>query len=416
MVRNAYEDMIKNSPAYSFIPSELRKNWLSVSKGGVNPRRTFWEEKLSSKLQKFVNVARDLHPTKFHVCKGCEMPHSIFYVYPNKNTWKWLEETFGYTEDERTKRLTIFEIFDEIQNGEKIVLFQKRFKISIDELKRKCYDDQYVGKNLSPGVMSNAPDRLDGFHDYASVCGCREKLDPGRSRDNMSSYVRDRRAYMNFSDGRILLANTVMGKMNTVIAECPVCHKTSNMSADHIGPVSLGFVHDPDNFQAMCKTCNSAKGNRLNILDIQKLNVIENKGKTIVSWWAKDAWESCKNANTKDVNKTMATNAKKFMKILENVSQNIIEKYVSENIDITTTFRVGEISVDLNGEINYAIDKENDKQSLNKIKQKSRAIEIYTEEKKRKLNVELTSKEIDFLSDTTAENFRHKVCAALRGL
>ena len=46
---------------------------------------------------------------------------------------------------------------------------------------------------LSPGVMSNAPDRLDGFHSYNKCC--RAKEDKGRSKENLNKYGEDRRAY-----------------------------------------------------------------------------------------------------------------------------------------------------------------------------------------------------------------------------
>ena len=43
---------------------------------------------------------------------------------------------------------------------------------------------------LSPGVMSNAPDRLDGYHSYNACC---RPCDSGRSKKNLSTYGQDRR-------------------------------------------------------------------------------------------------------------------------------------------------------------------------------------------------------------------------------
>ena len=54
-----------------------------------------------------------------------------------------------------------------------------------------------------------------------------------------------------FSDGNKLLANSVMGALNKTTAECFMCGKIRPMTADHIGPISLGFVHDLLNFQAL---------------------------------------------------------------------------------------------------------------------------------------------------------------------
>ena len=45
-------------------------------------------------------------------------------------------------------------------------------------------EKEYVNrcdKKLSPGAMSNCPDRLDGFHDYC--LGNRSLIDKGRSKE-----------------------------------------------------------------------------------------------------------------------------------------------------------------------------------------------------------------------------------------
>src|SRR3989344_1701512 len=49
--------------------------------------------------------------------------------------------------------------------------------------------------SLSAGAMSNAPDRLDGYHTY-NLC-CRSKQDTGRHKSNLARYGEDRRAYEN---------------------------------------------------------------------------------------------------------------------------------------------------------------------------------------------------------------------------
>ena len=46
---------------------------------------------------------------------------------------------------------------------------------------------------LSPGAMSNPPDRFDGFH-CDNLC-CRGTADKGRHKKNLQTYVTDRRVF-----------------------------------------------------------------------------------------------------------------------------------------------------------------------------------------------------------------------------
>ena len=130
--------------------------------------------------------------------------------------------------------------------------------------------------------MSNFPDRFDGFHTYNRCC--RALQDKGRSKENLKSYTKDRRAYEYWSDGNIHAANQFMGS--------PFFN---NISADHIGPISLGFVHDPRYLQPMSGGDNSSKRDRLQLDDIEK--IIETEKRTNVypmSWYSKLFWEYIK--------------------------------------------------------------------------------------------------------------------------
>ena len=193
-----YQEFIKTHTNYEFIPDEYKQNWLSVSKKGENPRKPSWDAKLFFLIQEGIlihsaqlsNVARIIHPTKMHVCQCCHKEHSVYYVYPNKNTIQWIKKTFQFHIYDNSETIkTIFEIYDEINHEKKIELFEAYFEKNITKLKEDCYSDQYNGKKLSPGVMANPPDRLDGFHSYNSVCGCRKKTDKGRTDENMKSYI-----------------------------------------------------------------------------------------------------------------------------------------------------------------------------------------------------------------------------------
>lgn len=43
---------------------------------------------------------------------------------------------------------------------------------------------------------------------------------------------------------------------------CLCCSSEDEVTQDHVIPLTLGGTHWPDNLQPLCKTCNSAKGNR----------------------------------------------------------------------------------------------------------------------------------------------------------
>ncbi len=147
---------------------------------------------------------------------------------------------------------------------------------------------------LSPGVMSNAPDRLDGFHTY-NAC-CRSIKDTGRHKDNMSTYTRDRRAYECWADGDFVLANAIMGQFNSHknTYKCLGCNKVTKQTADHVGPISLGFSHRAE-FQPLCKKCNSKKNNRMTYKDVITLLEDEKAGIEVISWHSKYIWDKLKN-------------------------------------------------------------------------------------------------------------------------
>ena len=65
-------------------------------------------------------------------------------------------------------------------------------------------------------------------------------------------------------------------------------------SADHIGPISLGFSHRAA-FQLLCKPCNSAKNNRMYYSDVQNLITAEHAGAIVTSWYADSVWQRLKN-------------------------------------------------------------------------------------------------------------------------
>lgn len=424
MTRQIYEEFIRNHPNYLFIPTLLKTKWVCASKQHINPRTEYWNKKrdqliLSGEISNtstLTNVARFIHPTKLHVCKVCNVEGSIYYEYPTINTWKWLSEQFNIHKTEFNKYHTIFQLLNHVDSSNPIV--HQYFGKSLNELKEECYRDQYTGKKLSPGVMANPPDRLDGFHCYNSICDCRKNHDKGRSNENMKSYTRDRRCYEMFSDGNCLLANAVMGKLNTIQHKCFLCNQVGIMTADHIGPISLGFIHDPHNFQACCLSCNSSKNNRFTMDDMMKIKLKEEQGISMISWWAKKCWDTYKIIDDiKIIHLKLNNNSKKMLCIMEWIKRNksdvLLEFILTEYLNHNQSYTIDNFEILSNGNFNYdytvipSIKK-------TKIKQKDRTIDILLENKiNRKVKIILTEEEIRHLSTINTSNFKNTICKIL---
>jgi hypothetical protein len=133
----------------------------------------------------------------------------------------------------------------------------------------------------SPGVMSNAPDRFDGFHTYNSCH--RSTEDRGRHSDNMMRYGEDRRAYENWADGDWKAASWVMQEFRRL-----------KISPDHVGPLSLGFSHRPGAFRPTTWEENTARRNRLSLRDVRILIEDERRGEQVVSWHTRYIWDALK--------------------------------------------------------------------------------------------------------------------------
>ena len=423
-----YQEFIREHKNYSFLPLEHKKNWVSVSKNGIHPRKKYWDNHLNICIEngvlpytsKYVNLARYIHPTKVHICQCCNVLVSIYQVYPNKNTLKWLNKKFNIIPD---KYETIFDIYTNIKdefNSTKDQIFNEYFTQSIDCLKKDCYNDNYKGIKLSPGVMANPPDRLDGFHSYNSICGCRQKNDKGRSVENMKSYTRDRRCYELYTDGNKLLANLIMGKINMINIPCPICKNKSVMTADHIGPISLGFVHDPINFQVCCGPCNSSKNNRITKEDIDKLCVLENSGNQVISWWAKSTWDNNKDNDINIIKVELDKNTKKFLEVMDWLKENkmdVISKYIEEFDTNNTSYTIQELEVNENtGDITYTCKKTVSTKKTKKIQQ-DRINKILCDKSKKKnrnIKVFLSEKNISLLKQIHNDNFKHIICTVLQ--
>lgn len=296
-----YMHQIISHPNYKGLPIRFKSDgsprWVATKKSASDTtglRREQWADKQAIKLglenssKKYADTMFAIHPTKKKVCQWCGETMDLHYIYPTKNTVKYFEINFNYVFD---KYDSIYDIVDYLPQYEyqiKNYLIDKAnlnldFRTSsitevIIETEYQC---RMGGKSIfSPGAMSNFPDRFDGFHSYNRCC--RKEKDIGRHDANMATYNKDRRAYEYWSDGNIAAANQMMRN--------PYVFK--GLSADHIGPISLGFIHDPLYLQPMKSNDNSAKRDRLSDEDLVKLISIENtSGVSPASTFASKIWE-----------------------------------------------------------------------------------------------------------------------------
>ena len=308
-----YEEFIVSHPNYAGLyfdrDKDGRVNWVVTGKSPKGQKRQEWWDakckELGIPIQRgcYAKCARLIHPTGLHVCQCCGKERSIFYEYPTKNTAALLNKILGTNidknNDKERARLTIKEIIENWCNTpQKVEELAKAFKLPRPKEKKdliRLVYEELVDKEssrFSPGVMCNPPDRFNGFHSYA-LC-CRTNFDTGRHSDNMQTYTQDRRAYEDWSDGDYNLANRLMGefhKQSQMV--CPICGSVEKMSADHIGPISLGFCHSR-HFAPMCKSCNSAKNNRFTKADVDALLRLEEDGCQVISWHSQAIWNALK--------------------------------------------------------------------------------------------------------------------------
>lgn len=309
-----YMEMIVNCNNYKGLPYKRKKDgtivWMAAANSELGQKRQEWIDKKAKELGisgpgKNAKVAFKIHPTKEKVCQICGKKMSIRYIYPNKNFIKFLAKNYNYIFNKYDSIYDIVKFLKEsnICEDDIIKLLIEKAKLQPEEIKEKNLDEiiniieiKCRNENLKifgPGAMSDWPDRFDGYHSYNRCC--RTKEDKGRSFLNLKSYSKDRRAYEYWSDGNIIAANKFMSSKYF-----------HGASADHIGPISLGFVHDPHFLQLMSRSANSSKRDRLSMRDF---NLIKEKEKeyhiTPISWFASDIWKEMKSKvnNYKDLEK-----------------------------------------------------------------------------------------------------------------
>ena len=362
-----YEEEIVNDPVYADMP-DLRHDdgtiqWEAPSNRGSgvfqfshDKRYQWWINKASevginTSEDKWISkVAKKIHPTKLHPCKVCGRIMDIRYCYLSANFMKRVKKLPFYDEqvdmDEITHITDFIASFTDTYGDKAYDALPELLKCSqVKSIPTLPHDlsswtdwinSEYIPKEpsmLGPGAMSNAPDRLDGFHTYDRCC--RPTTDKGRSKENLASYSTDRRAFENWSDGNWIQANKLMGYINSnseLKKQQCANHSTGSFhprpcSADHIGPISLGFSHRPE-FQLLCKPCNSAKNNRMYYSDVQHLISVEEGGSTVTTWYAAPIWQRCKQ---KVYDKESALKLSRIMRDNRNIAMMLLADFVKHD-------------------------------------------------------------------------------------
>jgi len=337
-----YTEMIVAHPNYKGLfferkTEDNRVKWVVAGKSEKGQlRRQWWDEQcvkagISIEAGCYAKIAVTLHPTKKHTCQICGKALSVEYVYPNKHTLNSINEKLNT--DIKPYSLSIFEIIGKYGTTlSAIESIKSAFKIAKCTATKSELGD-YIFKNcqtrLSPGVMSNSPDRFDGFHSDGNCC--RGISDKGRHKGNLQRYSQDRRVYENWADGNWKMADRLMAEF-----------AKHDLSADHIGPISLGFCHRAK-FQPMTKSENSAKNNRMSLGDIQTLLADEANGEQVISWHSKYLWDKLKNRATNDteavkLSSLMRNNLHQILLVFSIISENGYNEFLTELLNPQHSF------------------------------------------------------------------------------
>jgi len=332
-----YTNFIVKHKNYKGLAEPLKSDgsprWIVSGNSPIGKERADWWDKKIIELGVTcrADVAREIHPKELGGLKPCQIcgrKLSIFYVYPNKHTLDKINGSFKLKI--KPYEYDIDQIFQKI-NDSNLLLKNMReiFHIPSNIPNDKELFLKFIKTNckslLSPGVMSNPPDRFEGFHTY-NAC-CRSKEDTGRHKSNLARYSQDRRAYENWAGGDWNFSNRLMGefKKYKTLIKCPHCGNIREVTADHIGPISLGFTHRPK-FNPLCGSCNSGKNNRITLSDVKILIADEQNGEQVISWHSKYLWDNLKNKiKTEDdalrLSKAMRLNIHQILSILYLIKQ-----------------------------------------------------------------------------------------------
>ena len=193
-----YMEQIASDPAFEGMPDlhydDGRIQWEAPSnraggkfKDSHQRRRDWWAQKaeslgISTQEGRWISrVAKTIHPTKRKPCKKCGQDMDIRYVYPRLTFLDSVMRLPFVGADFETSTLEdIFALVGRLhdQFGDQVLAtLPTLFKVKADYPGERAtvhdwlawIESDYVPREpttMSPGAMSNAPDRLDGFHSW----------------------------------------------------------------------------------------------------------------------------------------------------------------------------------------------------------------------------------------------------------
>ena len=421
-----YAQKIVNHPIYAEMPDPIGERgeiqWEAPSnrqsgkfKDTHHRRREWWRGKaLSIGIDPNTNstwiskTAKAIHPFGKKPCKTCGKELEIAYAYPNEYLFSrirklpYIDETFKLSEVEHVCDLLgrlnerfgskIFEDLPRVFATTSIPIPSLPATLGAwDKYLREIYIPQEP-RMLSPGAMSNPPDRFEGFHSFNRCC--RSTSDTGRSKENLKSYVTDRRVFEYWVDGDWVAADRLMGQVRSnPIFEQENCFNAAQggihpkpCQADHIGPISLGFTHRPQ-FQLLCKTCNSGKNNRMYASDVRLLVGVEATGERVISWFAREIWNRRK-ADVEDsetalrLSKVLRDNRHTYMSLLRDLLDRGFYTFLASFLHLE--------AADFGPEF-IGLRAKNHLTHFDSMTKKSRITEYATKQKARRIRIAFTS-------------------------
>jgi Alw26I/Eco31I/Esp3I family type II restriction endonuclease len=326
-----YIEFIANHLAYKGMPNAIdpsgKINW-QVSSGETtsfnkyyDARGRWWIEKADQlgipgtgkSKARFSITARLVHPTKLRPCYICGEVWNVGYMYLNaKLAKRWNKITKSLEFHKNHSIIDASNLFQKLAGESALTaelkhLFPERVEHSpLPSVRQLFLNSGHIKTTwLSPGFMANPPDRFDGFHDYG-LC-CRSTKDPGRSKENLQSYIHDRRAFEWWAEGDWLAADRLFNQAGA--GKCSICGKhQEKISPDHVGPLACGFKHIPF-FEPLCNECNSSKNRRFTFNDVKRLVRYETgNSESAASWQVRSLWDASKAEITSDEGALLLSN------------------------------------------------------------------------------------------------------------
>lgn len=204
-----------------------------------------------------------------NICKICQNKRQREY-YHNGGKENKLKQQKKYREDNKDKinkyRRTYYKL-----NRDKIINYNKKYKNpdKIKEYKQNNPDKvkecnkRYYYKNIDKIKeyrLKNSEKAIESTYDW-------RKNNPDKAKVLYRNEAHKRRLLVKITpeENGITLEEweDILKYQNNICNMCKLPFDDISPTMDHIIPVSKGGLHTKENIQALCRSCNSKKGNKL---------------------------------------------------------------------------------------------------------------------------------------------------------